>query len=117
MSLTSGDSSLRARVRSSPANELRAQISAAPVRDFRVTATADVMDGTAWPGFGADSATLGTAAITRIDASAEKWMWSRRLRIQLLFQNLLNRPERYHPYGAQWNLRWHLLGSLVLPSF
>ncbi|HTI63968.1 MAG TPA: hypothetical protein VL524_10650 [Gemmatimonadaceae bacterium] len=115
MALASGDSSLRERVHSSPSNELRGQLAAMPVRDFRLTATVDVMDGTAWPGFGSDSATLRVPAISRIDASAEKWLWSRRLRIELLFQNLLNRPERYHPYGAQWNLRWHLMGSLVLP--
>ena len=113
--LASGDSSIRQRVHSSPSNELRGQLAAMPVRDFRVTATVDVMDGTAWPGFGNESATRRVPAITRIDASAEKWLWSRRLRIELLFQNLLNRPERYHPYGAQWNLRWHLMGSLVLP--
>lgn len=110
-----GDPGMRERARSSPADELRAQLSATPLRHFRLTATADLVSGTAWPGFGADSTTLRAAAMTRIDASAEKWMWDRRLRIELLFQNLLNRPERYHPYGAQWNLRWHLLGSLVLP--
>ena len=115
MALASGDAGLRERARSSPTDELRAQLSASPVRDFRVTAMADITNGTIWPGFGADSATLRVPAVTRIDASAEKWMWSRRLRIELLFQNILNRPERYHPYGAQWNMRWHLLGSLVLP--
>ena len=115
MALTSGDAALRDRIRSSPTDELRAQLSATPVRDFRLTANADVTNGTSWPAFGADSTTLAVPAITRIGASAEKWMWSRRLRIELLFQNLLNRPERYHPYGAQWNLRWHLLGSIVLP--
>lgn len=113
--LASGDAILRDGARSSPSDELRAQLAATPVRDFRATVTADLTNGTIWPAFGADSTTLRVPAITRLDASAEKWMWSRRLRIQVLFQNLLNRPERYHPYGAQWNLRWHLVGTLVLP--
>ena len=117
MALASGDPALRDRVRSSPTDELRAQLAARPLRDFRATFTADLARGTIWPGFGPDSATLRVPAITRIDASAEKWMWSRRLRIELLFQNLLNRPERYHPYGAQWNLRWHLMASLALPPW
>jgi hypothetical protein len=113
--LAAGDSLMRARARSTPRDELRAQASATPVRDLRLTAAADVTNGTIWPGFGGDSAALRVPAMTRIDASAEKWMWSRRLRVQVLLQNLLNRPERYHPYGAQWNLRWHLVGSIVLP--
>lgn len=117
MALAGGDAALRERTRSSPTDELRAQLSATPVRDFRVTAGADVANGTVWPGFGEDSTTLRVPALTQINASAEKWMWYRRIRIELLFQNLLNKPERYHPYGAQWNLRWHLLGSLVLPPW
>ena len=115
LTLTSGDPGMRDGARSSPADEFRAQVSTTPLRDFRLTGTVNLVSGTAWPGFGADSAMLRVPAMTRIDASAEKWMWARRLRIELLFQNILNRPERYHPYGAQWNLRWHLLGSFVLP--
>jgi hypothetical protein len=83
----------------------------------RLTATADLLSGTSWPGFGVDSGPIELPAIRRVDASLEKWMWRRRLRVQLLFRNILNTPERYHPYGAQWNLRWHLLASLVLPPY
>jgi hypothetical protein len=115
--LVSGDESLRKSADSSPADEARVQLSSVPARDLRVTATANLLSGTRWPGFGIDSATIRVPAITRIDASLEKWMWRRRLRIELLFRNLLNRPERYHPYGAQWNLRWHLLASIVLPPY
>lgn len=117
MTMAIGDARLRDRARSTPLDELRAQLAATSVRDFRATFTADLTNGTFWPGFGPDSATLRVPAITRIDTSAETWMWSRRLRIGLLFQNLLNRPERHHPCGAQWNPRWHLIGSLVLPPW
>ena len=112
-----GDENLRKRVNSSPADELRTQVSSEPVRDLRLTATADLLSGTSWPGFDVDSGTIQVPAIRRIDASVEKWMWRRRLRVQLLLRNILNKPERYHPYGAQWNLRWHLLASLVLPPY
>ncbi|HSQ30516.1 MAG TPA: hypothetical protein VLN49_11735 [Gemmatimonadaceae bacterium] len=115
--LVSGDESLRKSVDSSPADELRAELSSVPARDLRITATANLLSGTKWPGFGVDSETTQVPAITRIDASLEKWMWRRRLRIELLFRNVLNKPERYHPYGAQWNLRWHLLASVVLPPY
>ena len=115
--MVSGDENLRKLVDSSPADELRAQVSSEPVRDLRLTATADLLSGTSWPGFDVDSGTIQLPAIRRIDASLEKWMWRRRLRVQLLFRNILNKPERYHLYGAQWNLRWHLLASLVLPPY
>lgn len=115
--MVSGDESLRKRVDSSPADELRIELSSVPARDLRLTATADVLSGTSWPGFDVDSGTIRVPAIARVDASVEKWMWRRQLRIEILFRNLLNRPERYHPYGAQWNLRWHLLASLVLPPY
>jgi hypothetical protein len=115
--MASGDESLRKRVGSSPADELRVQLSSVPARDVRLTATAGLLGGTSWPGFGVDSGTIRVPAISRVDASIEKWMWRRHLRVEILFRNLLNRPERYHPYGAQWNLRWHLLASLVLPPY
>ena len=115
--MVSGDESLRKSVESSPADELRIQLSSVPARDVRLTATANLSSGTNWPGFDAESGTIHVPAITRIDASLEKWMWRRRLRIELLFRNLLNKPERYHPYGAQWNLRWHVLAAIVLPPY
>jgi hypothetical protein len=40
-------------------------------------------------------------------------MWQRRLRLELLYRNLLNEPDRTHPFGAQWNLRWHVSASLL----
>ncbi|MEM1041134.1 MAG: hypothetical protein AAGI91_00750 [Bacteroidota bacterium] len=43
-----------------------------------------------------------------LDASLEKWLWQRRLRGSLLFRNLLNQEERYHPVGAALDLRFYL---------
>ncbi len=49
-----------------------------------------------------------------LDASVEKWLWRRRLRGSLLFRNLLNQEERYHPVGAALDLRFYLRVELVL---
>ena len=101
-------------LRSTPTDDFRAQVSASPVRDFRVSGIVDLLGGSQWEAFGAG---LGSSAVVppvrRIDASMEKWMWQRRLRLQLLYRNLLNEPDRSHPFGAQWNLRWHVSASLV----
>jgi hypothetical protein len=102
-------------IASTPADDLRAQISASPVRDFRLSAIADFTSGTRWSVFtSATGAAVAVPPLRRIDASMEKWMWQRRLRLELVYRNLLNEPERYHPFGAQWNLRWHVSASLTL---
>ena len=103
---------LEERIASTPANELRAELSVTPVRDLRLSGILNLIGGTRIE----DGNGLGVApGIRRLDASAEKWMWRRRFRLALVYRNLLNRVERYHPYGAQWNLRWHALAALSLP--
>jgi hypothetical protein len=102
-------------IASTPADDLRAQISASPVRDFRLSGIAAFTSGTRWAVFtSATGAAVAVPPLRRIDASMEKWMWQRRLRLELVYRNLLNEPERYHPFGAQWNLRWHVSASLTL---
>lgn len=109
------DEMFRAQIRSTPRNDLRAQVSASPVADFRLSGILSLTDGSRWQAF-ADSIGVVPAVspVRRVDASLEKWLWHRRLRVELVYRNILNEVERYHPLGAQWNLRWHLSGSLVL---
>ena len=45
-------------------------------------------------------ATVPTHA--RLDATASKYIWGRRLRVSLLMRNLLNTTERFHPIGEQF---------------
>jgi hypothetical protein len=108
------DAAFESEIRSTPSDDLRGQLSASPIRDFRVSGIVNLTGGTRWSAFGGTTGSSPTVPpIRRIDASMEKWMWERRLRLELLYRNLLNEPERYHPYGAQWNLRWHVSASLV----
>jgi hypothetical protein len=110
-----GEDSIGAMVGSTPANDLRAQLSASPVRDFRLSGIVSLTDGSRWSAFVDSTGAVPTVPpIRRLDASMEKWMWQRRLRVQLVYRNILNEAERYHPFGAQWNLRWHLSASLTL---
>ncbi|MGE5100345.1 MAG: hypothetical protein ACM3SX_10205 [Deltaproteobacteria bacterium] len=102
-----------AELASTPVNDFRAQLSATPVRDFRLSGIASLASGTSWSTFGDGQAPATLPPRRRVDASMEKWMWQRRLRFELVYRNLLNEPERYHPFGAQWNLRWHVSASLI----
>jgi len=108
------DAGFVAELKSTPTDDFRAQLSASPVRDFRVSGIGNLASGSQWEAFGTQ---LGSSAVVppvrRVDASMEKWMWQRRLRLELLYRNLLNEPDRSHPFGAQWNLRWHVSASLV----
>jgi hypothetical protein len=54
--------------------------------------------------------------LRRIDFSANKRLWSDRVRAQLVLRNLLDADERYHPLGAQWNFRSHLAVTVDLPA-
>lgn len=102
-------------IASTPVDDLRAQVSASPIRDFRLSGIAAFTGGTRWAAFTSATGAAGVVPpLRRIDVSMEKWMWQRRLRLELVYRNLLNERERYHPFGAQWNLRWHVSASLIL---
>ena len=110
-----GDRGFAPEVASTPVDDLRAQLSASPIRDFRLSTIAAFTGGSRWSAFATSAGTSASVPpVRRIDASMEKWMWHGRLRLELLYRNLLNEPERYHPFGAQWNLRWHVSGTLIL---
>jgi hypothetical protein len=102
-----------AELASTPVQDFRAQLSVMPVRDFRLSGITSLASGTRWSVFGDNHDSAVLPPLRRVDASMEKWMWQRRLRFELLYRNLLNEPERYHPFGAQWNLRWHVSASYI----
>ena len=108
------DAPFASELASQPTDDLRAQASVMPVRDFRMSGIVNLSGGSRWEAFGTANASPAVVPpIRRVDASMEKWMWQRRLRLELLYRNLLNEPDRTHPFGAQWNLRWHVSASLL----
>ncbi len=66
-----------------------------------------------WPAYDALTGANGglydatVPAAWLLDASVEKWLWRRRVRGSVLFRNLLNQRERYHPVGAALDLRFY----------
>lgn len=52
--------------------------------------------------------------VSRFDLALQKWFWQRRLRTRLAVQNVLGTPERYHPRGADFDLRFSLAGAISL---
>jgi hypothetical protein len=112
-----GDDAVREALRATPAHALEASLVTAPTRDLRFGAFLDLASRATWGPFrGAATAPVTLPALSRLDLSAEKWFWRRRLRTQFLFRNVLDRPERYHPLGAIFPLRAHLTFEVALPG-
>jgi hypothetical protein len=115
------DSAMRAAVRATPAHVLEANLIVVPARDLRFGAFAYVASRAHWgdflgtPAAPGEPALVTLPAISRLDMSAEKWFWRRRVRTQLLIRNVFDQPERYHPRGAQLPLRAHLTLGVALP--
>jgi hypothetical protein len=111
-----GDGALRVALRATPAHSLDGQIVAAVATDFRLGAVVYIASRAQWAALrGAAATPVTLPAVSRLDVSAEKWFWQRRVRTQMLVRNLLNQPERYHPLGADFPLRVHLTLGLELP--
>jgi hypothetical protein len=113
----SGDDDLRDALRATPAHVLEGSFATAVARDFRLGAFVYFASRARWPALRGGAATPSVLpAISRLDLSAEKWFWRHRVRTQLLLRNLLDRPERYHPLGADLPLRAHVTVGLALPA-
>ncbi|MFN2566024.1 MAG: hypothetical protein ABR499_13590 [Gemmatimonadaceae bacterium] len=112
----SGDRELREALRATPSHSFDGQLVGAVAPDLRLGAFLYVASRARWAALRGGPATpLTLPAVSRLDASAEKWFWRHRVRTQLLVRNLLNQPERYHPLGADFPLRAHLTVALALP--
>ncbi len=49
-----------------------------------------------------------------LDLAVQKWLWARRLRGHLLFQNVFNDAVPDHPIGAAYGLSFAVQGELLL---
>ena len=49
-----------------------------------------------------------------LDLAAQKWFWERRLRLHLLFRNVLNDAVPYHPIGAAYGLTFMVQAEVLL---
>jgi len=54
--------------------------------------------------------------LTTIDISLQKWFWERRVWLNLVFRNILNNREYFHPVGAGFDLRFYLQLHVYLHS-
>jgi hypothetical protein len=113
--IVSASEVMRDALQSTPRQEVRVVVRATPFASVRFAVTMARMSGTRWLSVDPATTLATTPPVERLDLSGEKWMWERRIRVQAVFRNVLNRPERYHPLGAQWNRRTLLTASFTLP--
>lgn len=97
-----------------PRHRAGAAVTLRPDPGFSLRASFEAQSATRWPGYAALSGattpdgygyTDGTPALALLDLAVEKGLWDRRARVSLLFRNLLNTEERYHPLGAALDFR------------
>src|SRR5690606_24364651 len=92
-----------------PRHRAGAALTLRPGPSFAVHGRFEALSATRWPGYrdvaGAEAPngtvyTDGTPALALLDLAVEQAVWDRRARVSLLFRNLLNAEERYHPLGG-----------------
>lgn len=103
-----------------PRHRAGATATLTPEPGFSVTGSLTHHAAARWPAYwlldGANGGlySMDIPAVWLLDASMQKRLWQERLRLSLLFRNLLNREERYHPVGAALDLRFYLRVELLL---
>ncbi len=103
-----------------PRHRAGVEAAVSPDAGFTLSGSLVYRSGARWPAYAAlDGGNGGlysdtVPAVWLLDAALEKALWQRRLRLSLLFRNLLNQEERYHPVGAALDLRFYLRLELVL---
>ncbi|GAB4363253.1 MAG: hypothetical protein Kow0042_00920 [Calditrichia bacterium] len=106
-----------------PAQGILYQITFTPVENFSIFSLIHYRGKSYWPAYrnleaqtnGEYSPTVNGFFDWRLVMN--KWFWKRRLWARVVFRNIFNQPERYHPFGAVMNLRWHIHIGFSLESF
>lgn len=103
-------------LRTLPRHSLAGTLVYTPVPSLELALLLDHRAATSWQGAGAalEAGEGGLEPVSRFDLALQKWFWQRRLRTRLAVQNVLGTPERYHPRGADFDLRFSLAGALSL---
>jgi len=95
-----------------PTNRLNFRLTYIPVENFSIWAMLKYQSPVFWYEYrniykesdGKYNANL--SEIIRLDLAINKWFWHRRIKASILFNNLSNRTEIYHPVGASMDLRF-----------
>jgi hypothetical protein len=93
-----------------------------PVENFSMWAMLSYLSSSNWIEYqeaagqsgGKYSSTVNEAMI--LDMAAQKWIWHKRIRGSLLFRNIFNQLQKYHPNGASLELRFHIQAEILLDS-
>ncbi len=107
-----GDSAFRDAWERVPNQQASAALTIQPDPNFVAQVAFTVASSAHWRGYeGVTGATVPNRDFTydatvpnhaRLDATASKYIWGRRLRLSLMMRNLLNAAERFHPIGEQF---------------
>jgi hypothetical protein len=103
-----------------PVHSLLYRLTYKPVENFSIWAMFKYISSTFWSDFsGIDEHSTGkySAAIPDvylIDLAVNKWLWKRRIKLKLIFRNLLNQKNISYPIGASLDLRFYAQAEIYL---
>jgi hypothetical protein len=119
----SGDDIFNSEWKTVPEHKVVYSISFEPVKSFSIWSRAVFLSSTYWNGFvGLDELSDGLyneeiKSSLLIDISLRKTFWQNKIRLSLLFKNVMNNKIRFHPVSPMFPLSFYLQAELALNSF
>ena len=115
-----GDSVFADAWKTIPEHRVRMSAQFIPWSDVSLWAMVDYRTSAFWADYrladgqsgGVYSAEVGD--VVAVNLAVQKWLWHRRLRVNLQLRNLFSEPEPYHPIGAAYDLSFIVLAELLL---
>ncbi len=103
-----------------PAHSLLYRVTYQPVENFSIWVMLKYLSSTFWSdlsGIDKHSAGKYSAVISDvilIDLAVNKWLWKRRIKLKIIFRNLLNQKNISYPIGASLDLRFYAQAEIFL---
>lgn len=92
------------------------------VKNFSLWGAVDYRSGSYWEDYrdvaqiSAGRFSPGVRSVWVTDLALQKHIWQRRIRGSLVFRNIFEGEQRFHPLGAGYDLQFYLHFELILPA-
>ncbi len=106
--------------RSVPVHSLLYRLTYQPVENFSMWAMFKYISSTFWSDFpeidehGTGRYSAAIPDVFLVDLAVNKWLWKRRIKLKLVFRNLLNQKNISYPIGASLDLRFYAQAEIFL---
>ncbi len=105
-----------------PVHKINYSVNYNPVRNFGIWVNLRYSSSTDWVDYKYSNIQSqgeypdGVKPVFNVDLSLQKWLWNRRIWLNLLFRNIFNQSEKYIPIGVSQDLRFSISMQIFLDS-